>query len=310
MKLSCGKLDETYKQMFMLQRGLEGDESFMSHPVVWAELSEVLPASQQALIALVLEQKASSSTAAPLTSSATDALSSSALQSGTTTSTKQSQQPGCTVPVSIGPQQQASSDANKTLPCIVCDERPRNIRFHPCGHGVLCTECAALVRKCPFYGVVDVSRMCVRLHSTGPFPHCKLYAVGVLALGPVTMVSLTGATQGNCVCSSAPLFLIRCRPTCLLNLLPRTLDARRADKQSAMSGFTSASTHFTSASGGTSRHADGSRYEGLWRAGFWERGAHRHRNGVDVYDGDWVPNENATEHELDTGHVPRPVGPR
>ncbi|KAH3731953.1 TIR protein [Pelomyxa schiedti] len=146
MKLSCGKLDETYKHMFMLKRGLEGDESFMSHPVVWAELSELLPASQQALIALVLEQKASSTS----TLTTTDALSSStALQSGTTTATTQSQQPGCTAPVSIGPQQ-VSSDANQTLPCIVCDERPRNIRLHPCGHGVLCTECAALVRKCPF----------------------------------------------------------------------------------------------------------------------------------------------------------------
>ncbi|KAH3767087.1 hypothetical protein Pelo_1036 [Pelomyxa schiedti] len=195
---------------------------------------------------------------------------------------------------------------------------PQNVAFGDTGRSVV-------------GGVVDVSRMRVQLglHSTGPFSAFTLSATHWYAISfsrftlyswwwtchdsLVTVVSPTDATQGNCVCSSALLFLIRfvfffsriqpvlkcsvsgtlwhwrvatcqlllkacnhqgkcedclcpfsalpalcdllarlkilfrCRLTCPLNLLPRTLDARRTAEQSAMSGFTSASTHFTSA---------------------------------------------------------------
>ncbi|KAH3705765.1 hypothetical protein Pelo_19687 [Pelomyxa schiedti] len=33
--------------------------------------------------------------------------------------------------------------------CIECEEKPPNVILHPCGHAVLCSECAATMRKCP-----------------------------------------------------------------------------------------------------------------------------------------------------------------
>ncbi|KAH3722754.1 hypothetical protein Pelo_18539 [Pelomyxa schiedti] len=33
--------------------------------------------------------------------------------------------------------------------CIECDERPPNVQFQPCGHVVLCSKCADVIRKCP-----------------------------------------------------------------------------------------------------------------------------------------------------------------
>ncbi|KAH3763623.1 hypothetical protein Pelo_4534 [Pelomyxa schiedti] len=149
-------------------------------------------------------------------------------------------------------------------------------------------------------GVADVSRMCVRVGSIPPvlfcihalctWDHSLLVVDWTCHDSQVTIVSLTDATQGNCVCSSAPLFLIsfflfphfkadlNCR--CSSNLPAAEMKACHHQegkcedcsryylgvgqpassiydqgpwmpggltKQSAMSGFTSASTHFTSA---------------------------------------------------------------
>ncbi|KAH3744263.1 hypothetical protein Pelo_14348 [Pelomyxa schiedti] len=146
-------------------------------------------------------------------------------------------------------------------------------------------------------GVVDISRMCVRLGSIPLvlFTHSRCMHMGVLALGPSVTFSSSASHcwwwtchdslspwyplltplrgiacaalfrfsssgvatcqllmkachhQGKCedclcpflhfqhlVTSFWPKILFRCRPTCLLNLLPRTLDARRTAEQSAI----------------------------------------------------------------------------
>ncbi|KAH3745193.1 hypothetical protein Pelo_13429 [Pelomyxa schiedti] len=43
-----------------------------------------------------------------------------------------------------------SSNLTPDMMCIVCSSNPRNVRFHPCGHGVLCSTCAQRVTHCPF----------------------------------------------------------------------------------------------------------------------------------------------------------------
>ncbi|KAH3758623.1 hypothetical protein Pelo_9534 [Pelomyxa schiedti] len=116
--LSCKELDQSYQQSYLFHNALEGNAEFIGLPNVRQKLCALLPEAQQQLMGL-LGQAGSScppgSTASP------------------------SPAPSCgTLPVS-----------NEIL-CIVCDERPRNVRLHPCGHGVLCSECAAFLRKCPF----------------------------------------------------------------------------------------------------------------------------------------------------------------
>ena len=39
-----------------------------------------------------------------------------------------------------------SGDAGKL--CQLCEEHPASIRFSPCGHTVLCSECAQRAKKC------------------------------------------------------------------------------------------------------------------------------------------------------------------
>ncbi|KAH3756221.1 hypothetical protein Pelo_12001 [Pelomyxa schiedti] len=44
---ACQELNKEYHEKYMLKRGLDGDEQFMSHPDVWSNLSELLPHAQQ-----------------------------------------------------------------------------------------------------------------------------------------------------------------------------------------------------------------------------------------------------------------------
>ncbi|KAH3759178.1 hypothetical protein Pelo_9011 [Pelomyxa schiedti] len=150
---TCQGLNEAHNRKYMLMRGLEGDEQFMSHPDVWSQLSDLLPRSLQS----VMDVMVSKSTAGSMNSTTT------------TTTTTMPTQPGCTASVvptagrytQHAPQQQpqtgiisgvnssSPTGGNVVMMCIECDERPPNVQFQPCGHVVLCTQCAATVRKCP-----------------------------------------------------------------------------------------------------------------------------------------------------------------
>ncbi|KAH3758543.1 hypothetical protein Pelo_9650 [Pelomyxa schiedti] len=81
---TCQGLNEAYKRKYMVMRGLEGDEQFMSHPDVWSQLSELLPRSLQSLMDVTLSKCSSSSTITQQ---------SQPLPPSTATKT---QQPGCT----------------------------------------------------------------------------------------------------------------------------------------------------------------------------------------------------------------------
>ncbi|KAH3732253.1 hypothetical protein Pelo_16913 [Pelomyxa schiedti] len=121
----CQKLQGEFQSKYTLMRGLEGDEQFMAHPDVWSQLSELLPHAQQAVMEVTLAKCIPQQP--PVVGAAS-----------TDQTTK------------IQPQGGESSGINNNgTDCIVCDERPRSIRFHPCGHGVCCSECASNVRKCP-----------------------------------------------------------------------------------------------------------------------------------------------------------------
>ncbi|KAH3744163.1 2-isopropylmalate synthase [Pelomyxa schiedti] len=132
---SHNQLKAECKQKRMLQGALSGDASFMICPEVHSELSSALPVAQQALTMLVL-------------TSSSQSLSSSCLFDPPSPSAASAI--GCPLALSSLGTQASSGIASDTIQCIVCDERPRNVRLHPCGHGVLCFECASVVKKCPF----------------------------------------------------------------------------------------------------------------------------------------------------------------
>ncbi|KAH3766970.1 hypothetical protein Pelo_1191 [Pelomyxa schiedti] len=158
---TCQGLSEAYQHKYMLMRGLEGDDQFMAHPDVWSQLSELLPHALQSVMDVMLSK---------CTSSSAQQQSQPPPPPSPTTKT---QQPGGTSTSSATSDPRSNSNSNNnqhqqqgglsdtgmmntcnmsstSMECIVCDERPRNIRFHPCGHGVCCSECASNVRKCPF----------------------------------------------------------------------------------------------------------------------------------------------------------------
>ncbi|KAH3722578.1 hypothetical protein Pelo_18716 [Pelomyxa schiedti] len=148
---TCQGLTEAHNRKYMLMRGLEGDEQFMSHPDVWSQLSDLLPRSLQSVVDVMVSKSAS------------------AASMNSTTTTTMPTQPGCTASVvptagrytQHAPQQQQQTGmissvnsssqtggGNVVMMCIECDERPPNVQFQPCGHMVLCSQCAATVRKC------------------------------------------------------------------------------------------------------------------------------------------------------------------
>ncbi|KAH3761286.1 morn domain repeat protein [Pelomyxa schiedti] len=151
---ACQVLNREYQHKYMLKHGLEGEECFLSCPAVWSELPELLPHAQQAIMTIMF---AKVTTASSNSSSSSNIESSNNLQPTLPGSTGVSATKPVTESGSGGWKWEGDSCCQGTtvtesnnMQCIVCDERPRNVRFHPCGHGVLCAECASNVRKCPF----------------------------------------------------------------------------------------------------------------------------------------------------------------
>ncbi|KAH3766612.1 TIR protein [Pelomyxa schiedti] len=142
MQGACTDLMREHKSKWMLVRGLEGDERFIQCPDVQSLLSPLLPQAQQAIIDLMVSKAAS--LAAALSSS----------QKIHQQQIQQPQQPPGTATKSPALQGCTAAQQQLTTPvlvevCIECDEEPPNVILHPCGHAVLCSECAATVRKCP-----------------------------------------------------------------------------------------------------------------------------------------------------------------
>ncbi|KAH3761160.1 hypothetical protein Pelo_7020 [Pelomyxa schiedti] len=99
-------LKEAYKRKYMVMRGLEGDEQFMSHPYVWSQLSQLIPRAQHLLVNFTFLKYGSKGT--------------------------WSQQQGAPPPFSTA----GTSSNFECIVCTECDERPCSIRFHPCEHSV------------------------------------------------------------------------------------------------------------------------------------------------------------------------------
>ncbi|KAH3714084.1 hypothetical protein Pelo_19408 [Pelomyxa schiedti] len=78
---TCQGLSEAHNRKYMLMRGLEGDEQFMSHPDVWSQLSDLLPRSLQSVVDVMVSK------------------STSAASMNSTTTTTMATQPGCTASV-------------------------------------------------------------------------------------------------------------------------------------------------------------------------------------------------------------------
>ncbi|KAH3765703.1 MORN motif [Pelomyxa schiedti] len=150
---TCHGLNEAHKRKYMVMRGLEGDEQLMAHPDVWSQLSELLPHAQQAVMDIMVA-KCTSSTTHGITATATLT------------------QPGCTASSvvtaqqrhSVGHDNQQAQETQQagtsirgstagtgggTVLCLVCEERPPDTQFHPCGHCVCCSECGGIVKRCP-----------------------------------------------------------------------------------------------------------------------------------------------------------------
>ncbi|KAH3731540.1 cell end marker Tea1 [Pelomyxa schiedti] len=124
----CTMMTQEHKTKWMLRRGLEGDEQFIALPAVWSMLSELLPQAQQAVMDLMVSKAASMAAVVSTPSMIV------------TTSTL----PGCTT---AGVTAAPTTIVNKL--CIECDENTANVQFQPCGHIVLCSQCAAVgMRKC------------------------------------------------------------------------------------------------------------------------------------------------------------------
>ncbi|KAH3731465.1 MORN repeat family protein [Pelomyxa schiedti] len=128
----CSELQREVRGKWKLRRGLEGDEEFIGMPGVWSMLSQLLPQAQQAIVDLMVSK-------ATLLGSSSHQHQLQHSPGATTTTTRGTAShttlPGCT--------------ANPSNICMECDERPPNVQFQPCGHVVLCSECAAFMKKCP-----------------------------------------------------------------------------------------------------------------------------------------------------------------
>ncbi|KAH3766986.1 hypothetical protein Pelo_1151 [Pelomyxa schiedti] len=147
----CSKLQREHKGKWRLQRGLEGDEKFIGMPCVWSQLSELLPQAQQAIVELSLSKARLSSSAC---FGGSQQQQQPRLPSMTTESTAGATTlPGCTATTSSVSPVLLSSVPNcnnsESNVCVECEERPPNVQLRPCGHVVLCSQCAAVMKKCP-----------------------------------------------------------------------------------------------------------------------------------------------------------------
>ncbi|KAH3723060.1 hypothetical protein Pelo_18237 [Pelomyxa schiedti] len=112
----------------MVRRSLEGDDQFVGCPGVLSELSELLPQAQQSLTDVLV---AKSTTA----SSASSSVQISSISQQVCDQNK-SQPTATETPIRAV----MDGGSNQGRMCIECDERPRNICLHPCGHTVLCSD--------------------------------------------------------------------------------------------------------------------------------------------------------------------------
>ncbi|KAH3765464.1 2-isopropylmalate synthase [Pelomyxa schiedti] len=139
---TCHVLNKAHNHKFLVMRGLEGDEQFMSHPDVWSQLSELLPQAQQAIVELSLSKATSSSASGCQQQQPRSSL----------TTAARTTLPGCTTtssPVSLSSSSVPNHNNNESNVCMECEERPPDMQLQPCGHIVLCSQCAAVMRKCP-----------------------------------------------------------------------------------------------------------------------------------------------------------------
>ncbi|KAH3731353.1 Phosphatidylinositol 4-phosphate 5-kinase 6 [Pelomyxa schiedti] len=130
---ACHKLTTDFQHKFMLRSGLEGDEKFMSHPDVLPDLAELLPHAQQALMDILL-----SMSIAPINTPATPPPPPPSTTPDATTL------PGCTAQTKTPTYNITSSSNNNQQPgtckvCEVCEDRPPDLQFHPCGHCICCS---------------------------------------------------------------------------------------------------------------------------------------------------------------------------
>ncbi|KAH3731386.1 mORN repeat protein [Pelomyxa schiedti] len=148
----CSELQREHKGKWRLQRGLEGDEKFIGMPCVWSQLSELLPQAQQAIVELSLSKATLSSSAC---FGGSQQQQQPRLPSMTTESTAAggTTLPGCTATSSsVSPVLLSSvpnCNNNESNVCVECEERPPDVQLQPCGHVVLCSQCAAVMKKCP-----------------------------------------------------------------------------------------------------------------------------------------------------------------
>ncbi|KAH3762786.1 radial spoke head protein [Pelomyxa schiedti] len=137
---SCSELMRQHKTKWMLQRGMEGDEQFIALPAVWSQLSQLLPPAQQALVDLIV-------IVAKSTSSCSSSIDPQKQTPAGVAAARRATLPGCTAATSSPSDNNNSQDTVVVL-CFVCEERPPNICFQPCGHIVVCSECSTALKRC------------------------------------------------------------------------------------------------------------------------------------------------------------------
>ncbi|KAH3766978.1 hypothetical protein Pelo_1142 [Pelomyxa schiedti] len=143
----CSELQREHKGKWRLQRGLEGDEKFIGMPCVWSQLSELLPQAQQAIVELSLSKAMLSSSTCFGGSQQQPRLPSMTTES---TAAGATTLPGCTAtssPVLLSSVPNCNDSESNV--CVECEERPPDVQLQPCGHVVLCSQCAAVMKKCP-----------------------------------------------------------------------------------------------------------------------------------------------------------------
>ncbi|KAH3764153.1 hypothetical protein Pelo_3985 [Pelomyxa schiedti] len=131
MQGSCSELMREYKSKWVLMRGLEGDQQFISLPCVWSQLSQLLPQAQQTVFDLVVSKATSSSISEPQ-------------RQQTRVTAEATTLPGCTAATTAS----SVNEGTVVSMCLVCDEREPNVCFQPCGHVVVCSECSTVVKRC------------------------------------------------------------------------------------------------------------------------------------------------------------------
>ncbi|KAH3722645.1 hypothetical protein Pelo_18649 [Pelomyxa schiedti] len=137
----CSELQREFKGKLKLQQGLEGDEKFIGMPGVWSMLSELLPEAQQAIVDLMVSKATLLGSSSHQHQHSPEATTTTTRGTASHTTNTTSTLPGVTV--------NSNGNNHSSNICMECDERPPNVLFQPCGHSVLCSQCATFMKKCP-----------------------------------------------------------------------------------------------------------------------------------------------------------------